>query len=66
MLRGTVVGDVWLVADPDTVTEHSDIANSGLPIFLFEEVEALRTKSTDELRAICEVKRLFPIAKVIQ
>lgn len=66
MLRGSVVGDVWLVADTEALAEHPDIIRSGLPVFFFDEIERLRGKTVDELRAIGMVKTVFPTGRVLQ
>lgn len=65
-LVNTSIGDVWLVADTDALAEHPDIIRSGLPVFLFEEVETLRGKTPEELRAIGMVKAVFPTGRVLQ
>lgn len=66
LLRATVIGDVWLVADDDALADHPDILRSGLPVFYFSEVEQLRGKTPEELRAIAMVKRQFPAGRVLQ
>ena len=63
---GTVIGDVWVIADAEVLVEHPDIIRSGLPVFFFDEVEQLRGKSIDELRAIAMVKTEFPTGRVLQ
>lgn len=65
-LRNTVIGDVWLVADPDALAEHPDIIRAGLPVFWFDEVERLRGKTLAELQAIGMVKATFPTSRVLQ
>jgi hypothetical protein len=65
-LRNTSIGDLWLVADADTVAEHPDIIRSGLPVFFFSEVETLRGKTVAELMAIGMVKTTFPTSRVLQ
>lgn len=65
-LRGTVIGDVWLVADAETLAEQPDIVRSALPVIFFDEVAALRGKTADELRAIGVVKSVLPTARVLQ
>ena len=65
-LVNTVIGDLWLVADVGTVAEHPDILRSGLPVFLFDELEELRGKTPAELMAIGMVKATFPTSRVLQ
>jgi hypothetical protein len=65
-LAKTVIGDVWLVADDDALADHPDIIRSGLPVFLFSEVEQLRGKTPAELKAIGMVKAAFPRGRVLQ
>lgn len=57
---------VWLVRDDEAMAQHPDIIRSGLPLFFFDEVEQLRGKTPDELRAIAMVKTVFPTARVLQ
>lgn len=66
LLRGTVIGDVWLVADTEALAEYPDILRSGLPVFLFEEVAQLRGKTLEELKAIGMLKAEFPTSRVLQ
>ena len=66
LLRATVIGDVWLVADADALTDSPDIIRSGLPVFFFGEVEQLRGKTAEELKAIGMVKATFPTSRVLQ
>jgi hypothetical protein len=66
LLRKTVISDVWLVADDGTLADHPHILRSGLPVFLFSEVEQLRGKTRDELKAIGMVKAVFPTGRVLQ
>jgi hypothetical protein len=65
-LRNTLIGDVWLVADPEALAEHPDIIRAGLPVFFFDEVEMLRGKTPAELKAIGMVKAEFPTSRVLQ
>jgi hypothetical protein len=65
-LRNTAIGDVWLVADDDALAEHPDIIRSGLPVFFFDEVEQLRGKTPEELKAVGMVKAIFPTGRVLQ
>jgi hypothetical protein len=65
-LTGTVIGDCWLVADDDAVADHPDIIRGGLPVSFFEEVEKLRGKTPEELRAIAMAKAEFPSSRVLQ
>jgi len=66
MLRATIIGDVWLVADDDTLADHLDMIRSGLPVFYFSEVEQLRDKTPAELKAIGMVKAIFPTSRAVQ
>jgi hypothetical protein len=66
MLRGTISGDCWLVAAADALAEHPDILRAGLPVFFFDEVERLRSKTVEELRAIGMAKTVFPTGRVLQ
>ena len=65
-ITGSLVGDAWVVADTQVLADHPDILRSGLPVFFFDEVEQLRGKSIEELRAIAMVKTEFPTGRVIQ
>jgi hypothetical protein len=65
-LTGTTIGDCWLVADDDALAEHPDIIRAGLPVFFFDEVEMLRGKTPEELKAIGMVKAEFPTSRVLQ
>jgi hypothetical protein len=65
-LRNTVIGDVWLVRDAETLADNPDIIRSGLPVFFFDEVEQLRGKTPAELQAIGLVKTVFPTGRVLQ
>jgi hypothetical protein len=65
-LRNTVICDVWLVADAETLAENPDIIRSGLPVFFFDEIEMLRGKTPAELKAIGMVKAEFPTSRVLQ
>jgi TubC N-terminal docking domain len=65
-LRNTLIGDAWLVRDPEALVEHTDIIRSGLPVFFFDEVERLRGKTPAELQAIGTVKVIFPTGRVLQ
>ena len=65
-LVNTVIGDVWLVADTETLAEHPDIIRAGLPVFFFDELEQLRGKTAAELQAIGLVKSVFPTGRVLQ
>jgi hypothetical protein len=65
-LTGTIIGDVWVVRDDDTLADSPDIIRSGLPVFFFEEVERLRGKTPEELKAIGLVKAEFPTSRVLQ
>jgi hypothetical protein len=65
-LVNTVIGDCWLVADDEALADHPDIIRSGLPVFFFDEVEMLRGKTPEELKAIGMVKAIFPTGRVLQ
>jgi len=65
-LRNTIIGDVWLVADTEALAEQPDIIRSGLPVFFFDELEQLRGKTPEELRAISMVKAVLPTSRVLQ
>lgn len=67
LIRSSVVGgSVWLASDLGALDRYVDIEKSGLPVFLFSEVERLRTLSGDDLRALAGVKRSFPRARILQ
>jgi hypothetical protein len=66
MLRKTVIGGVWLVADDEALADHPDIIRSGLPVFLFSEVEQLRGKTPAELKAFGMMKAAFPTSRLVQ
>ena len=67
LLHSRIVGEeIWLVRDSDAI---NDIANeiAGRAVLLFAEVERLRGKSPEELKAIVKVKRVFgPMTRVLQ
>jgi hypothetical protein len=65
-LRGTIIGDVWLVADAETLAANPDLLRSGLAVFFFDEVQQLRGKTVQELKAIGMVKAEFPTSRVLQ
>ncbi len=65
-LGHTAIGERWLVADDDALAEHPDIIRSGLPVFFFDEVDALRGKTTEQLRTIAMVKVAFPTGRLRQ
>jgi len=65
-LRNTVIGNVWLVADSEALADHPDIIRAGLPVFFFKEMEQLRGKTPEELKAIAMVKAVFPTGRVLQ
>ncbi|MBI4518763.1 MAG: hypothetical protein HY699_23455, partial [Deltaproteobacteria bacterium] len=65
-LVGTAIGDVWVVADDDTLADHPEILRAGLPVIFFDEVERLRGKTVAELQAIGMVKATFPTSRVLQ
>ena len=65
-LVNTSIGDVWVVADDDTLVDHPDIIRAGLPVFYFDELEQLRGKTPAELKAIGLVKGTFPSSRVLQ
>lgn len=65
-LVNTVIGDVWLVADDNTLADHPDILRAGHPVFFFDEVERLRGKTPTELKAIGMVKVAFPSSRIVQ
>lgn len=66
LLRNTAMGDLWLVSDEETLVDHPDILRSGLPVIFFDEVEQLRGKTLEELRALGAVKASFPTSRVLQ
>jgi len=66
LLRGTMIGDLWLVADHDALAEFPEILHSGRPVVFFDEVEHLRGKTTAELQAIGLVKTIYPTGRVVQ
>jgi hypothetical protein len=66
LLRRTLLGDVWLVADTGALADHPDIIRSGLPVFFFEEISRLRGKTAAELRAVGILKAKFPTGRVLQ
>jgi hypothetical protein len=58
--------EVWLVPDAEALDAIADEIGDR-PAFLFSEVEHLRGKSGEELRAIAATKRVFgPGARVVQ
>jgi hypothetical protein len=61
-----LIGDLWLVRDDCALAEHPDIIRSRLPVFFFDEIEQLRGKTPEELRAIGLVKAEFPTSRVLQ
>ncbi len=65
-LVNTVIGDLWLVRDDDALAEHPDIIRSGVPVFFFDEVEALQGKTPEELREIAMIKTMSPTSRVLQ
>jgi hypothetical protein len=66
LLRGTLWGEMWLIADDTVLIEHADIATSGLPVLHFAEVPHLQRLDADSLRVLGIVKRNFPTARVLQ
>jgi len=65
-LVNTAIGDVWVVTDDDTLADHPEILRSDLPVFCFDELERLRGKTVEELRAIAMVKVTFPTGRLLQ
>jgi hypothetical protein len=65
-LAGTIIGDVWVVRDDDTLAASPDIVRAGLPVLFFDEIERLRGKTLEELKAIAAVKATFPTGRVLQ
>jgi hypothetical protein len=66
LLRGTVWGELWLIADDDVLADHPGIAGTGLPIVRFAELAHLERLGAVELGALGIVKRAFPTARVLQ
>jgi hypothetical protein len=66
LVRDTLWGEVWLIADDAVLIEHADIATSGLPVLHFAEVPHLQQLDAESLRALGIVKRTFPTARVLQ
>jgi len=66
LLRGSVWGDLWLVADDDVLAEHPDILGSGLPVVRFAELPHLQRLDAASLQALGIVKRTFPTSTVLQ
>ena len=66
LMRGTVIGDLWLVANHDALAEFPEILRAGLPVIFFDEVEHLRDKSPADLQTLGIVKTVFPTARVLQ
>lgn len=62
----TVIGDIWVVADDDALSEHPDIIRGGLPVFYFSEVGQLAGRTAEDLQAIRQVKAVFPTGRVLQ
>lgn len=56
---------IWLVADQGVLDEHPDITASGAGVFFFDEIEQLRGRPADELRALCATKAVFPAARIL-
>ena len=66
LLRGTIIGDCWLVADHDALAEYPQILRTGLPLIFFDEVEQLRGKTAVELQMIGLIKSVYPGGRVLQ
>jgi hypothetical protein len=66
LLRGTIWGDVWLIADDDVLRENTDIARGNVPVLRFAEVDHLRRLGTEGMRALGIIKRAFPTARILQ
>ncbi len=66
LLRGTVWGDVWLIANDDVLRDHPDIATSGLPIVRYVELPHLQRLDAASLQSLGIVKRTFPTSTVLQ
>ena len=67
LIDSRVLGcEVWLVRDADALNDiAAEVGNR--PVFFFDEIEHLRGKSEEELRAIAKVKCAFgPGARVVQ
>jgi len=66
LLSSVLDSHVWVVADEYVLEAEPAILRTGFPIFFFDEVEALRGKSVEELEAILQVKLVFPTSRVVQ
>lgn len=66
LLRGTIIGDCWLVADHEALVEYPEILRAGRPVVFFDELDQLRGKTTAELQTIGLVKSVFPTGRVLQ
>lgn len=64
LVRGTVVGDVWFVADDEALAENPDVVTSGLPVFLFDEVRHFKRLAQPQLVAAAVCKRIFPSSRL--
>ena len=61
-----LMGELWLVRDSDALAGIA-LEAAGRPVFFFDEIETLRAKNPEELRAIAASKRVFgPKAALLQ
>lgn len=60
-----LAAEIWLVRDADALDRLGGEIG-GRPVFFFDEVEKLKGKSAQELRAIAITKRVFPRGRVLQ
>ena len=66
LLSGTLMGDVWLIADDEVLIEHPDIEASRLPTFTFSEVPYLARLDDAALAAVSACKRAFPTGRILK
>ena len=64
-LRTRRFGDVWLVSDAYADGFCESGLTVGLPVITFSEIVRLRGKSVRAIRAVLEMKRAFPEARVL-
>lgn len=65
LVRSAHYGEIWLALDPCMVAELvAEDGASPRPVLLVEDVARLRGKSKAAIRAVLEVARVFPGARV--
>lgn len=58
--------DVWAVENRVVLNEHPDIGTSGLAVFTRDELERLRDRPGEMLRAVHGAKLVFPGSEVVE